>query len=102
MKAIPFATLAIAVGCSAAQALDVPTSRPISAQFAAVSITASQGVRAIISNTLLTNDADLSACPVVVTFFGADGSLIGAATTVQLKPGESTSVPASAPTKLVR
>jgi hypothetical protein len=41
-------------------------------------------------------------CQVQVSFFGADGSLIGNATTVQLKAGESTSVPASQPSKLVR
>jgi hypothetical protein len=39
---------------------------------------------------------------VQVSFFGADGSLIGNATTVQLKAGESISVPASQPSQLVR
>jgi hypothetical protein len=37
-----------------------------------------------------------------VSFFGADGTLIGKATTAQLKAGESISVPAQNPSKLVR
>jgi len=37
-----------------------------------------------------------------VSFFGADGAPIGDPTTVQLKAGESTSVPAVRPSKLVR
>ena len=36
------------------------------------------------------------------SFFGADGSLTGNPTTVQLKAGESTSASASQPPKLVR
>jgi hypothetical protein len=39
---------------------------------------------------------------VQVSFFGGDGSLIGQTTTVELKAGESTSVPASNPSRLVR
>jgi hypothetical protein len=104
MKAVLFATLALAVGGSAAQAIDIPASRSTEgAHFAAVSVTDSQGVRVIISNVLTpTNGADLSPCPVQVTFVGGDGSLMGDATTVQLKPGESTSVPTSVPASLVR
>jgi hypothetical protein len=64
--------------------------------FAALSITKDQGVRAIVSNV------GAAPCPVQVSFFGADGSLIGNATTVQLKAGESTSASASQPPKLVR
>ena len=37
-----------------------------------------------------------------VSFFGADGAPIGDPTTVQLKAGESASVPAVRPSKLVR
>jgi hypothetical protein len=60
-------------------------------------------VRVIISNVLAPkNSADLSPCPVQVTFVGADGSLMGDATMVQLKPAESTSVPTSVPASLVR
>jgi len=68
-----------------------------------MSLTDAQGARAIISNVLATaNGTHLAPCQVQVSFFGADGSLIGNATTVQLKAGESTSVPASHPSKLVR
>ena len=64
--------------------------------FAALSITKDQGVRAIVSNV------GTAPCPVQVSFFGAGGSLIGHAMTVQLKAGESTSASASQPPKLVR
>ena len=72
------------------------------ARFAAVSLTNGQGARAIISNVLVPANGHLAPCHVQVSFFGADGSLIGNATTVQLKAGESTSVPASQPSILVR
>src|SRR5258708_33418491 len=68
-----------------------------------MSLTDAQGARAIISNVLATaNGTHLAPCQVQASFFGADGSLIGNATTVQLKAGEPTSVPASHPSKLVR
>jgi hypothetical protein len=68
-----------------------------------MSLVEGQGVRAIVSNVLaLANGTHLAPCQVQVSFFGADGSLIGKATTVLLKAGESTSVPASNPSKLVR
>jgi hypothetical protein len=104
MKIILFATLALAIGGSAAQTDKLAAStRPEGARFAAVSVTNDQGVRAIVSNIIApANGAHLAPCQVQVSFFGADGSLIGNATTVQLKPGESTSVPASHPSKLVR
>jgi hypothetical protein len=47
----------------------------------------------------LLRPADL---PDQVSFFGADGSLIGNATTEQLKAGESISIPALQLSKLVR
>jgi hypothetical protein len=104
MKRILFAALALAIGSSAGQANELVASpRAEGARFAAMSLTNDQGVRAIISNVLApANGARLAPCPVQVSFFGADGSLIGNATTVQLKAGESTSVPASHPSKLVR
>jgi hypothetical protein len=73
------------------------------AHFAAVSLTNDQGARAIVSNVLVPADANrVTPCQVQVSFFGADGSLIGNAKTVQLKAGESTSVTASRPSNLVR
>ena len=104
MKIIAFAALALAIGCSTGLADQLATSRGAEgARFAAVSLTKDQSVRAIISNVLApANGAHLAPCQVRVSFFGADGSLIGNATTVQLKAGELISVPASQPSKLVR
>jgi len=104
MKIILLAILALAIGSSAGQADERAASpRAEGARFAAMSLTDAQGVRAIISNVLApANGTQLAPCQVQVSFFGADGSLIGNATTVQLKAGESTSVPASHPSKLVR
>jgi hypothetical protein len=60
-------------------------------------------MRAIISNVLTpASGIQPAPCPVQVRFFRADGSMIGVATAVQLKPGESTSVPVSQPANLVR
>ena len=101
MRIILFAVV-LAIGSSAAQAEELAAS-PREGRFAAMSLTDAQGARAIISNVLATaNGTYLAPCQVQVSFFGADGSLIGNATTVQLKAGESTSVPASHPSKLVR
>jgi hypothetical protein len=72
-------------------------------RFAAMSLTKDQGARVVMSNVLVPeNGAHLPPCQVQVSFFGADGSPIGAPTTVQLKAGESTSLPAVHPPKLVR
>ena len=66
------------------------------ANFAAVSLTSDQSMRAIISNVMIPpKGVPPAPCQVQVSFFGADGSLIGDAKTVQLKAGESTSVPLS-------
>jgi hypothetical protein len=104
MRIILFAAVALAIGSSAVRAEELAASpRAEGARFAAMSLTDAQGARAIISNVLATaNGTHLAPCQVQVSFFGADGSLIGNATTVQLKAGESTSVPASHPSKLVR
>jgi hypothetical protein len=68
-----------------------------------MSLTSGQGVRAIVSNVLTyTGTNDIPPCKVQVSFFGPDGSLIENSTTLPLKAGESTSVAASNPTKLVR
>jgi hypothetical protein len=96
VKIIAFAVLPLAVASSAGHADQ-------SARFVAVSVTSDQGVRAIISNVLApANGAQVAPCPVHVSFFGADGRLIGDQTALQLKSGESTSVVASQPSKLVR
>ncbi len=97
MKLIAFAATALALGSSS-----VGRAEPGSfqARFAAVSPTNGQGVRAIISNVAETGS--LAPCQVQVSFFGADGSPIGEARTVQLKAGELTAVPVSRPSKMVR
>jgi hypothetical protein len=104
MRKIAFGALALAIGSSASQAGDLVPSHPADGvRFAAMSLTKDQGMRAIISNILApANGAHLAPCQVQVSFFGADGSLIGNAMMVKLKAGESTSVVASQPSKLVR
>jgi hypothetical protein len=104
MKMIALVTLGLAVGSSAGQAEELAASlRAEGTHFAAMSLADGQGVRAIVSNVLArTGDTDLAPCQVQVSFFGTDGTLIDSATTVQLKAGESTSVSASHPSKLVR
>jgi hypothetical protein len=105
MKEILFAALGLATICSsAAQAIEqVALPRAEGGRFAAMSLTNGQGLRAIVSNVIApSNDTQLAPCQVQVSFIRADGSLLGNATTVQLKAGESTSVSASQPSKLVR
>ena len=103
MKAILFAGLALAIG-NLDQAVALSASpRVEGARFAAMSLTGGQSARAIVSNVLApANGTPLAPCQVQVSFFGADGSLIGKPTTAQLKAGELISVPASNPSKLVR
>ena len=102
MRAVLFA--AFAIGIPVAQANEQAASpRTQGTRFAAMSLTKDQGIRAIISNVLATEDGTyLTPCPIQVSFFGADGFMVGKATVVQLKAGESTSVTASRPPKLVR
>ena len=102
--AMLFAAWTVAIGISVARANEQTASpRTQGTRFAAMSLTKDQGIRAIISNVLATEDSTyLTLCPVQVSFFGADGSMIGKATVVQLKAGESSSVLASRPPKLVR
>ncbi len=104
MKVILCAVLSLPIGISAGQADPLATSpRAGSARFAAMSLTNDQGVRAIVSNVLVAaNGAAPVPCQVRVSFFGADGSPVGDVARVELKAGESTSVPASRPSKLVR
>jgi hypothetical protein len=104
MRVILLAAWTVAIGISATRANEQATSpRTQGTRFAAMSLTKDQGVRAIISNVFQPEDsAYRTPCPVQVSFFGADGSMIGKATVVQLKAGESSSVLASRPPKLVR
>ena len=93
--------MVLAIGSSAGQAEELATSlRAEGARFAAITQVDGQGVRAVVSNVLA--PAQLAPCKVQVSFFGADGSLIGQATKVELRAGESTSLSASNPSKLVR
>jgi hypothetical protein len=100
MRILVLAVLTLAVGSSAGQADQASCG---AARFAAISVINGQSARAIISNVLASaNGTDLAPCQVQVNFFRGDGSLIGKATTVQLKAGESISVTASEPSQLVR
>ena len=106
MKEILFAALALATMCSSTAQANEQAALPRveGGRFAAMSLTNGQGLRAIVSNVIApsTNDTQLAPCQVQVSFIRADGSLLGNATRVQLKAGESTSVSASQPSKLVR
>src|ERR1700676_5278905 len=102
MKVVLFATLALAIGSLGQSGALAASTRGEGARFAAMSLTSGQGARAIVSNVLApANGTQLAPCQVQVSFFGADGSLIGKATTMQLKAGESISVPTSNPSNLV-
>jgi hypothetical protein len=104
MKIGAFAALAFAIGISASQADQrTASSQAEGPLFAAMSLTKDQGMRAIISNVLGPgNDSHQAPCLVQVSFVAGDGSQIGNVTTVQLKAGESASVVALKPSKLVR
>jgi hypothetical protein len=106
MKTITVVFLAFSISSSASQADQLPASLGVGvegARFSAMSVTKDQGVRVIVSNVLVpANDIRPAPCQVQVSFFGPDGSPIGSAAMVQLKAGESASVVASQPSKLVR
>jgi hypothetical protein len=104
MRKLLLPVLVFAVGGSAARAIDFTDSPgPRDVRFAAVSVTDSEGVRAVVSNVLAYANVDgASSCSIVVKFFGADGALMGEATSAQIRAGESISVPASDPSGLVR
>ena len=103
MKVVLFATLALAIGSLGQSGALAASTRGEGARFAAMSLNNGQGARAIVSNVLApANGSQIAPCQMQVRFFGADGSLIGKATTAQLKAGESISVPAQNPSKLVR
>jgi hypothetical protein len=103
MKVVLSAILALAIGSFGQSGALAASARGEAARFAAMSLSSGQGARAIVSNVLApANGSQFAPCQVQVSFFGADGSLIGKATAAQLKAGESISVPAQNPSKLVR
>ena len=120
MKPMMIAALLIATSIRGAIALDSGESQSFTAQepggeqsvstqqvggerFAAVSVGAGQGLRAVVSNVVVpAAGAEIEACPVLVRFFGADGKLVGQAQTVQLMPGQSSSVSAPLVAALTR
>jgi hypothetical protein len=100
---ILFAALALAIGSLGQSGALAASTRGEGARFAAMSLTNGLGARAIVSNVLVSaNGSQLTPCQIQVSFFGADGSLIGKVTMAQLKAGESISVSAQNPSKLVR
>jgi len=65
-------------------------------RFAPVSVVIGQGVRVLVANVRVPDaGAPTDACPVVVRFFAADGTPIGADQNVSLSPGASISVAAA-------
>jgi hypothetical protein len=103
MKVVLIAALALAIGSLGQSGALAASTRGEGARFAAMSLSNGQGARAIVSNVLApANGSRIAPCQMQVRFFGADGSLIGKATTAQLKAGESISVPAQNQSKLVR
>ena len=105
MKTVLLAAVVLAtLGRSAGQANELPATPGAEVvRFAAMSLSTGQSLRTVVSNVLATaNATQLAPCQVQISFFGADGSLIGTATAVQLKAGQSTAVSVSQPSKLVR
>jgi hypothetical protein len=102
IRAILFPAWTVAVGISVARANEQSASpRTQGTLFAAMSLTKVSFVPLSPMYSLATEDGTyLTPCPIQVEFFGA-GSMIGKATVVQLRAGESTSVLASRPPKLV-
>jgi hypothetical protein len=72
-------------------------------RFAAVTLSSGQAIRALVSNVRIPASGDSTdPCALTVSFFGADGSLIGGAQTLQLAAGESETVSAGSASGLVR
>jgi hypothetical protein len=72
-------------------------------RFAAVTLSSGQAIRALVSNVRIPASGDSTdPCALTVSFFGADGSLIGGAQTPHLAAGESESVAAGSASGLVR
>ena len=72
-------------------------------RFAAVTLSSGQAIRAVVSNVRISASGDSSdPCALTVSFFAADGSLIGGTQTLHLAAGESETVAAGSASGLVR
>jgi hypothetical protein len=72
-------------------------------RFAAVTLSSGQAIRALVSNVRIPASGDSTdPCALTVSFFGADGSLIGGAQTLHLAAGESETVSAGSASGVVR
>ena len=102
MKAKSLAALALLVSCSIGRAAPLPASAQTEvARFAATTVTADQGARALISN-LAESASDLNvACHMQATFYGSDGAIINKEERA-LKPGASTTIVAKSARGLLR
>ena len=102
MKANGLAALALLASCSISHAAPpVASAQTEVARFAATTVTADQGARAVISN-LATSASDPNvACHMQVIFYGSDGAVINKEEQA-LKPGASISIVAKAPRGLLR
>jgi hypothetical protein len=102
MKANGLTALALLASCSISHAAPLVASAQTEvARFAATTVTADQGARAVISN-LATSASDPNvACHMQVIFYGSDGAVINKEEQA-LKPGASISIVAKAPRGLLR
>ena len=102
LKPIIFGAFGCFVACATGGAAGAPLQTDV-AVFAALTISADQSARVVISNVTAPRDGtNPSPCQVQVKFFGPDGSAAEEVAALQLKPGESRSVAASHPPHLLR
>lgn len=100
MRPIFFGAFGCLLACVTGSAAPLPTEVAV---FSALTVSADQSARVVISNVTAAGDGtNPSPCQVQVKFFGPDGSLAGEVAALQLKPGESRSVAASHPPHLLR
>ena len=104
MKSILLMALLAVASWSSAQRGAIPhPGNDKGERFAAVTLSSGQAIRALLSNVRIPASGDSTdACALTVSFFGADGSLIGGVQSVQLAAGESEAVSAGSASGLVR
>lgn len=102
MKPIFFGAFACLLAWVTGDAAAAPSQAEV-AIFAALTVSADQSARVVISNITASGEGtNPPPCHIEVKFFGPDGSLAGDVAALQLKPGESRSVAVSHPLPLLR
>jgi hypothetical protein len=104
MKSILLMALLAVAPWSSAQRKPIPyPGNDTGERFAVVTLSSGQAIRTLVSNVRIPASGDSTdPCALTVSFFGADGSLIGGAQTLQLAVGESETVSAGSASGLVR